>query len=81
MEDKNTIKGPPKGLAVLVLVGPGLVWCSEMIGSGEVILATRVGAILGTGVMWAVVIGIFLKYWIGVSGAWYTVCTLSLIHI
>ena len=75
MENKTTIKGPPKGLAVLVLVGPGLVWCSEMIGSGEVILATRVGAILGTGVMWAVVIGIFLKYWIGVSGAWYTVCT------
>jgi Mn2+/Fe2+ NRAMP family transporter len=75
MEKGNTIRTPPKGLAVLALVGPGLVWCSEMIGSGEVILSTRVGAILGTGVMWAVVLGIFLKYWIGMSGGWYTTCT------
>ncbi len=75
MQNQNAIRTPPKGLAVLALVGPGLVWCSEMIGSGEVILSTRVGAILGTGVMWAVVVGIFLKYWIGMSGGWYTACT------
>jgi manganese transport protein len=71
----TNIKTPPKGLAILALIGPGLVWCSEMIGSGEVILTTRVGAILGTGVMWAIVIGIFLKYIIGLGGAHYTVCT------
>jgi len=69
------IKKPPKGLAVLALVGPGIVWCAEYIGSGEVILATRTGAILGTTVIWAIIIGIFLKYWIGMSGARYTVCT------
>ncbi|HEV2125820.1 MAG TPA: Nramp family divalent metal transporter, partial [Chloroflexota bacterium] len=51
------------------------VWTAEYIGSGEVILATRTGAILGTSVIWAVVGGIFLKYWIGMSGARYTVCT------
>ena len=69
------IKKPPKGLAVFALVGPSIIWCAEYIGSGEVILATRTGAILGTGVLWAVVVGIFLKYWIGLSGARYTVCT------
>ncbi len=69
------IKKPPKGIAVLALIGPGLVWCSEMIGSGEVILTTRVGAILGTGVMWAIIIGIFLKFVIGLGGARYAVCT------
>ena len=69
------IKKPPKGLAIFALVGPSIVWCAEYIGSGEVILATRTGAILGTGVLWAVVVGIFLKYWIGLSGARYTVCT------
>lgn len=68
-------KTAPKGLAILALVGPGFVWCSEMIGSGEVILTTRVGAILGINVMWAIIVGIFLKYWIGMSGARYTVCT------
>jgi len=69
------MKKPPKGLATLAIIGPGLVWCSEMIGSGEVIITTRNGAILGIGVMWAIIIGIFLKYWIGLCGARYTVCT------
>jgi len=68
-------KAAPKGLAVLAMVGPGLIWSSEMIGSGEVILTTRVGSILGIGVMWAIILGIFLKYMIGLAGARYTICT------
>ena len=71
----KAIKAPPRGLAILALVGPSFVWCAEYIGSGEVILATRTGAVLGLGVIWAIVAGIFLKYWIGLSGARYTVCT------
>ncbi|MFH1718561.1 MAG: Nramp family divalent metal transporter [Planctomycetota bacterium] len=70
-----TIRKAPVGLAVLAMVGPSFVWAAEYIGSGEVILATRAGAILGTGILWAIVIGVFLKFWIGVSGARYTVCT------
>lgn len=70
-----TIKKAPVGLAVFALVGPSMVWAAEYIGSGEVILATRTGAILGMTVLWAIVIGIFLKFWIGMSGARYTVCT------
>jgi len=60
---------------ILALIGPSFVWCAEYIGSGEVVLATRTGGILGTGILWAVVVGVFLKYWIGLSGARYTVCT------
>lgn len=60
---------------ILALVGPSFIWCAEYIGSGELILATRTGAILGSGILWAVILGIFLKYWIGMSGARYTVCT------
>jgi Mn2+/Fe2+ NRAMP family transporter len=69
------IKRPPVGLAVFMLVGPSMVWAAEYIGSGEVIVATRTGAILGTTVLWALVAGVFLKFWIGMSGARYTVCT------
>jgi Mn2+/Fe2+ NRAMP family transporter len=68
-------KSAPKGLALLAMVGPSFIWCAEYIGSGEVILATRTGAILGTSVLWAIFVGIFFKYWIGLSGARYTVCT------
>jgi Mn2+/Fe2+ NRAMP family transporter len=69
------IKKAPVGLAIFALVGPSMIWAAEYIGSGEVILATRTGAILGTTVLWAIVLGIFLKFWIGLSGARYTVCT------
>lgn len=74
-ESPSQIKLPPTGLAIVALVGPSLIWCAEYIGSGEVVLATRAGAILGVGVLWAVVLSIFLKYWIGLSGGIYTVCT------
>lgn len=73
--NEMAIKKPPVGLAALALVGPSFVWAAEYIGSGEVILATRTGAILGTAVLWAIVLGIFLKFWIGMSGGRYTVCT------
>jgi hypothetical protein len=69
------IETPPKGLTILALVGPSFIWCAEYIGSGEIILAPRTGAILGMSIVWAVAFGIFLKYWIGMSGARYTVCT------
>jgi Mn2+/Fe2+ NRAMP family transporter len=75
MKENNRIKMPPTGWAILALLGPGLVWASDLIGSGEVIITTRNGAILGTGVLWAILLGIFLKCWIGISGARYTVCT------
>ena len=65
----------PTGLAILAMVGPSMVWTAEYIGSGEVIVATRTGAILGVTVLWAVAVGVFLKSWIGMAGARYTVCT------
>ncbi len=71
----SVIRTAPKGLAILAVVGPSMVWAAEYIGSGEVIIATRTGAVLGTAVLWAVVVGVFLKFCIGVAGARYTVCT------
>jgi Mn2+/Fe2+ NRAMP family transporter len=75
MENGQSIKTPPRGLAILAVVGPSFIWAAEFVGSGEVILATRVGAILGPTVLWAIVVGVVLKFWIGMAGARYTVCT------
>jgi len=69
------LRTPPRGMAILLLVGPAFVWSAEYIGTGEVLLATRAGAVLGTAILWAVVLGILLKYWIGMAGARYTACT------
>jgi Mn2+/Fe2+ NRAMP family transporter len=70
-----SVPAAPTGLGILLLIGPSLVWAAEYIGSGEVIVATRTGAILGTTILWAIVVGVFLKCFIGLSGARYTVCT------
>jgi len=51
------------------------MWCGEYIGSGEVILSTRSGAIFGVAVLWVPVMAIFAKFWIGLAGAHYTVTT------
>ncbi len=69
------VRPPPRGLGILLLVGPAFVWSAEYIGTGEVLLATRAGAVLGTLILWAVILGVFLKYWIGLCGARYTACT------
>jgi Mn2+/Fe2+ NRAMP family transporter len=65
----------PRGLALLMALGPGLVWCGEFIGSGEVILATRNGAIFGIAILWVPILATFAKFWIGLGGAHYTVTT------
>jgi Mn2+/Fe2+ NRAMP family transporter len=62
MKNDVSVQTPPKGWAILAVLGPGIVWTSELVGSGEVILTTRNGAILGTAILWAVLIGIFLVF-------------------
>jgi Mn2+/Fe2+ NRAMP family transporter len=74
-QPRPLIAAPPRGAIFLLTIGPAIVWCAEYIGSGEVILATRTGAVLGSGVLWAIVAGVFLKYLIGLAGGWYTVAT------
>ena len=73
-DNGKAIPLPPRGMMLIGMLGPGLVWASEYIGSGEVILCTRLGAILGFSILWAPVLAIFLKFCIGVGGARYTVC-------
>jgi len=69
------VTAAPKGRMLLLALGPGLMWCGEYIGSGEVILSTRAGAIYGVSLLWVPVIAIFAKFWIGLAGAHYTVTT------
>jgi Mn2+/Fe2+ NRAMP family transporter len=44
------------------LAGPGLVWAAAAIGSGEVIIGTKVGAEYGYSFVWALWLGIILKW-------------------
>ncbi|MEW6129937.1 MAG: Nramp family divalent metal transporter [Acidobacteriota bacterium] len=73
--DLPPLPDAPRGWALLMMIGPAFVWMGEAIGSGEVILSTRFGAVLGTAVLWVPALAIFLKYWVGMAGARYTVST------
>ncbi|MEM1606247.1 MAG: Nramp family divalent metal transporter [Fervidicoccaceae archaeon] len=60
---KQTVlyKSPMTLLATLAFVGPGVVWAAEAIGSGELILSTRLGAAFGLALLWVPVWAVFLK--------------------
>jgi Mn2+/Fe2+ NRAMP family transporter len=74
-ECQSSVPKAPRGMMLLLVLGPGLMWCGEYIGSGEVILSTRAGAIYGVALLWVPTIAIFAKFWIGLAGAHYTVTT------
>jgi Mn2+/Fe2+ NRAMP family transporter len=44
------------------LLGPGLLLAATGVGGGDLATATFVGGVLGTAVLWAVVVGAFLKF-------------------
>jgi Mn2+/Fe2+ NRAMP family transporter len=74
-KESTVLKAAPKGWMLLLALGPGLMWCGEYIGSGEVILSTRSGAIFGVSILWIPIMAIVAKFWIGLAGAHYTVTT------
>jgi Mn2+/Fe2+ NRAMP family transporter len=52
---------PRTWLAMLALVGPGVVWAAEAIGSGELILSTRLGVAFGMMLLWVPTWAVLLK--------------------
>lgn len=44
------------------LAGPGLIWAAAAIGSGEVVIGTKVGAEHGYSFLWALWVGVVLKW-------------------
>ena len=46
----------------LTAIGPGLLLAATGVGGGDMATGTFVGSLLGTAVLWAVVVGAFLKF-------------------
>ena len=46
---------------VITFFGPGAIIASLTVGSGETVLASRLGAVFGLGVLWVVVVGTVAK--------------------
>ncbi|MEQ9449775.1 MAG: Nramp family divalent metal transporter, partial [Rhodospirillaceae bacterium] len=51
-----------KGKNLLVVIGPGLLLAATGVGAGDLATASFAGSLLGTGILWAVIVGAFLKF-------------------
>lgn len=66
---------PKTFIKKLSWVGPSFVVAAAAVGSGEIINATRLGAIAGITVLWAVIWGVFLKGFIQQEIGRYSITT------
>ncbi len=52
----------PRKRPLLAIIGPGLLLAATGVGSGDLATASIVGGMLGVAVLWAVLVGAFLKF-------------------
>ena len=65
---EEEVKEPPKGLLnVLSHIGPGIVLSGAVIGSGELLVTTRIGAQFGYIFLWGVVLCCLVKYFVQIE--------------
>ncbi|MEQ1880790.1 MAG: Nramp family divalent metal transporter, partial [Burkholderiales bacterium] len=60
--DPANIEEPPKAMGkILSRIGPGLVLSASIVGSGELIATTTLGAKLGYTMMWLIIVSCLIK--------------------
>ena len=60
--DPRDILEPPVGFAnILRKIGPGIVLAASIVGSGELIATTALGAKVGYTMLWLVIVSCFIK--------------------
>ena len=61
-ESDDAVQPPPRGvLSTLRRLGPGLIVAGSIVGSGELIATTKVGAEAGFTLLWLIVLGCVVK--------------------
>jgi manganese transport protein len=74
--DPADVVEPPKGLGnILKRIGPGIILCASIVGSGELIATTTLGATAGYAALWVILLSCFIKPAIQVEMARYTIGT------
>ncbi len=72
----QTLSSPPRTLgAKLLRIGPGILLAAAAIGSGELILTPRAGALFGLSIGWVIVVSIVYKLALTLGLARYTIAT------
>jgi len=60
--DPADVSAPPRNLgSILTRIGPGLVLCASIVGSGELIATTTLGAQVGYSALWVILLSCLIK--------------------
>ena len=67
-EQEQNIREAPRGCGGLLRnIGPGVVVSGSVVGSGELLVTTRMGAEVGFVFLWGVIVASVIKYFIQLS--------------
>jgi Mn2+/Fe2+ NRAMP family transporter len=76
MNQASLVKEPPKGvLGSLRYLGPGLILSASVVGSGELIATTTLGAKAGFTVLWVLILGCLLKVAVQLEYGRHCICS------
>lgn len=74
--DGTQIMEPPRRLrGKLRFLGPGMITSAAVVGSGELLTATALGAQVGFMLLWLVLVSTFLKVWVQIELARWSIST------
>lgn len=74
--DKADLQSPPKSLPeTLRRIGPGMILASAIVGSGELIATTTLGAQVGYSALWIIILGCLIKPVVQAEIGRYTIAT------
>ena len=69
-------RDPPRGFReTLRHLGPGMILVGSVVGSGELIVTTKLGAVAGFGLLWFVLLSCFVKVVVQTELARYTIAS------
>ena len=74
--DESRIQDPPtKFSGKLKFLGPGMITSAAVVGSGELLTATTLGARVGFILLWLVLVSTFVKVWVQIALARWAIST------
>ena len=74
--EPEDVTEPPRSLwTILKRIGPGIILCASIVGSGELIATTTLGAQAGYVAMWVILLSCFIKPAIQIEMGRYTIAT------
>jgi Mn2+/Fe2+ NRAMP family transporter len=75
LSPEDVAEPPRKLFGILKRIGPGIILCASIVGSGELIATTTLGAQAGYVALWVILLSCFIKPAIQVEMGRYTIAT------